>query len=149
MTTKARKVRAQVLQEGVANLTHATTETTSATWTPQRDVTIIGFELMCNAGLAAAEIAEAGGYEVVAELTQEAAVNGTTALGRVHQSAVWEAGADQHDLDTTEVTMFPEGYGVDLDDGESINLVGSAFNSQAASDAADYYWRCIIYYVDR
>lgn len=123
-------------------------------WTLQEDITIVGVEMIT-------EIEENGtGWDSGNLL----ALCDLSRVGRIHHDGViaacrniidcWEAtvgiNANQVALGNNtnrELVMFPEGYGVDVDDGESLYLNCYAHNEM--SNPKRFYYYATIFYTER
>lgn len=120
-----------------------------AVFTVPEDITVIG-TLLCveNASLALgfhqAELSLANGHLSQGDGAATGQVNGVYgALSVVHAASVYEAGGGLSSFKASDVIMFPEGYGVDVDRHRDIAL----HNFYPATGGHDAY--AIVFYVQR
>lgn len=120
------------------------------TYVFQDDVTIIGAQLYVENLVNDAHSNADGSYNYSAELTRQGSRNMPGSLLRNDGNKTWNAvivvgGSDNR---KGELLMFPAGYGVEVDEGESINLLGFMIYVGAGGNMG-FYANATLYYVER
>lgn len=153
MTAKAKRIRTYFLVYSAsltAGLTHTSTNVDQ--FTAQADITIIGFEL--NAYVYLQNPVDSGTIEIEVQLTrggwQNPGILATTianCFGRQTTEGVNVGVNWGSDLNKEKTVMFPEGYGIDMDSGEVLQMMECDKNDMAQTH---WVWTfAIIYYVER
>jgi len=120
-----------------------------ALWTADRDVTIIGSLLSIeqagtNLNFAMAEISLVARHVSIPDGSATYVIDGGSGLLNIfHWGLGVVGGAGMTMSGLANVVMFPEGYGVEVDRGESVNL----HNYYAIGEGHDTYG--VIFYVER
>lgn len=117
-------------------------------WTVQDNITIIGAEVVIEADVQDANSNADGEHKGIVEVTRAATIERDGGIVSVQQQNVWNGiihiGGG---LRTTERVMFPEGYGIDVDEGEKVNLC-AYFNNTAVGGDLSWFASARIYYVE-
>jgi len=113
----------------------------------QDDITVIGAECISSAELPDAALNTDGFISTSCELSRVGLHSRDGTILKAHTLARWHGIFYAGDMMHTETAFFPEGYGVDIDDGEYLNLIGTNQNNSDAQVTA--YQNCIVYYVER
>lgn len=148
MTVKSKRIRTKFLGGAVeGEMLDTFLPGVLVQWIVQHNITVIGCELIAEIDMTDSlsnadyesqliiELTRAGTIEqdsCISSLQLEICFNGVVSIGG--------------DLRKTLVMMFPEGYGVDVDEGEILNLV--AYFSFVSAGAPHSYGSCIVYYVE-
>jgi len=127
----------------------------SAFWTAQDDIRIIGF--MLSMGMKIVGALQEGRVNGHAELSRGAHGDIDAIFGEITPwVGFWteivvatQLAGSFGDPSRDIVVMFPEGHGIDVDEGESINLFVYAGNTMMASGTADIDSEAHIYYIER
>lgn len=115
----------------------------------QDDVTVVGYEIVVRANAADAHLNADGDIYIQAQLSRQATPNQPGTIGRNHIKTVWTAAITVGQvLSKDEREFFPEGYGWEFDEGESINLLSLGQWIGAGGDMACVR-SAIVYYVER
>lgn len=149
MTAKAKLVKTKRYLIEEANIPHGTIVNQTTVWNLLRDITIIGIQMIAFAAPEVAQLAEVGGVCAITEVSKAGAAEVDGSLGNVRARGIWSAAGDSGNIWNGVVYMFPEGYGMDIDDGETINIFTAGRSYQAALDTMDASHEICIYYVDR
>jgi len=122
-------------------------------WTPQDNVTIIGIAVRAHIGLGSAPNMKEGECACWAEVSRIAKLwdDGCLARAQVQVYDLVEAAYQGFvgKWDEESVIMFPEGYGIDVDKGDSIYANIQTFMSILSAGTSVNHVRAIIYYVER
>lgn len=115
----------------------------------QDDVTLIGMLLSNKFNLLDAHANADGDADGMIEVTRQASERQPGVLAQLQLKATWSAaivlgGEMAKDL----LIMFPHGYGVEVDEGESLNLLYSVTWTGAGGNLS-FEGSAIIYYVER
>lgn len=126
-------------------------------WTTQDDIRVIGVHLSVASHLGSTPAMQEGLFWSQAEISRNGKSYQDGILIRVHcklyywtEIVIADQLAGSHgDTDRQELVMFPDGHGVDLDDGETLYLHerGEVFIMSAGSPQMSAL--AIIYYVER
>ena len=146
-TATGKRILTKVLTDTINALVHATTVQQAVSWVVQQDISIIGVRTRVSAQIAGAELAEVGGYEAVVEVSRSAVRNTDSSLMQSALDAAWAAAGVCPANSKGETVMFPSDYRVDMDQGESINMLVEASSRQAALNTQDFVFIAHIYYV--
>jgi len=153
---EGKRLRSEYIEMHIDNLDGSAVflDYATETWTPQDDITIVGYNLRALLDFGAAPTMVSGDCVGVAELTRSAKNKSPGIIGTISVSM-------EVNVKTAETAMlgskhmedtifFPDGIGVEVDEGESINLLG-LFSGQGivAAAACDCSFRAVIYYVER
>lgn len=115
----------------------------------QDDVLLIGMSIHAHLYVPDSHINLDGAFESTLQISRQAFYDAPGAYLDAFISSTWDASkvigggcyTDRH-------MMFPRDYGVDFDEGESINLLRGALWISAAGDGS-YTWRMGLFYVER
>ncbi len=113
----------------------------------QDDITIIGAECISSAELSDTSLNTDGFISTSCELSRVGIHSKDGTILKAHTLARWHGIFWAGEMMHTETLMFPEGYGIDIDDGEYIYLIGT--NQNQTDDVCNAYMNCIVYYVER
>lgn len=150
---ESKRVRSVVIGAPSATpiATGVTQDGVNASYVFQDDVTIIGCSIMVEFDVKDAHSNADGQYNGIAELSRQAV---RSAPGIIHRTeclhACWNAAISiggQGNKVQSEI-MFPEGYGVEVDEGEGVNLLYYA-NYLGAGGDLNFYANAVIWYVER
>lgn len=153
VTRLVEKKRVRTIQLGWAQ-TLATSvgfDGTAAFHTFQDDVTLIGFEILGEFAPLDAHANADGAYNGWFELSRQAyrAMPGSIGILALH--CVWTAtiviGGNGNRKELGPV-FFPEGYGIEIDEGESVNFLAFLEYIGAGGDL-NAYGNALLYYVER
>ncbi|MBA7556660.1 hypothetical protein ES705_49376 [subsurface metagenome] len=150
MVTKNRLIKTKVLYSNIAREAATSWGMVVASWIIQDDITIKGVFLMNEHGASPGDGQTAEGSHGIA-LTRGAQQYDDAAILNLMSARVREATAGAHGIEnfvTTKILMFPEGYGIDLDYGDVLNLFSGGSSGDNAA-AAFYMSVAEIYYVER
>lgn len=122
-------------------------------WVSPDDYTLIGFEL--TAHVDPETNMDSGRIAMDAEITRTSSFGTQGVIGRSEarlecRTAVIGAGTTETVSGrqrAENIVMFPDGHGIDIDEGETINLLTWSQNSMANSHFA--YAQAILYLVER
>jgi len=149
MTVAAKKIKTYAFSIYNQNIVHAQLATGSASWVVERDITIIGVHVDNVVEVTAGELAEVGGFRCNTAISRAAQFGLPGQLVVVSNYNLWSAAGDAGNTAAQETIMFPDGYAVDVDDGESVIFLVSGKSLQAAVDTQHQQHTGIVYYVDR
>lgn len=112
------------------------------------DIRVIGAELIAEALISDAMTNADASLQVIAEMSRAPIASQPGSIIRVDVQTIWNGViCVASPTRAQEFVMFPEGYGMDFDEGEFINIgVGYESNSGEVSRA---FATGIIYYVER
>lgn len=114
----------------------------------QDDITIIGGEIFVSAEIPDASINADGFLSGFADLSRVGIPLQDSSLLFANIVARWSGIFSVNSpLCKDMIIMFPNGYGVDMDNGETIYLNGGNMNNTVA--ILTCYYRALIYYVER
>lgn len=116
----------------------------------QDDIRIIGFEITSSILYSGAITESEGMYRVSAGLTRVQGGGDQVVLATA-KCAIGHLTAQGHcgQYHAQEVVMFPDGYGLDIDNTEGIYCYASLVNTGFASDAIEGSCEVRLYYVER
>jgi hypothetical protein len=116
----------------------------------QDDVTIIGYQLAHEWLVDDTDSNTDGSINSILELSRQGQRSQPGLMGRIHQHSVWNAAIviGNGDLRKQQLYMFPEGYGIEVDEGEGINLL-YFLEYIGGGGPVSTYGNAIIYYVER
>jgi len=128
-----------------------------ATWTLQEDITVIGCRCQAQTMFEATPALTEGTAMTAMEFSRNGAWGGDGQILALHAHIQYwteiviaaQLGGCFGDLCREMTLMFPEGYGVDVDDGEHLYLNLMAINTILASGQFDSEAVASIYYVER
>ncbi len=150
MTAKGKQIKTKFMMVDTLAVIHATTVDTNISWVPQDDITIIGIQLIAEFNYSPADIAEAGGAYALAEISRAAMFDQDSSMVNSRVNMRWAAAVLVPPIASSRSTVeYPEGYGIDIDDGEAVNLLTRTQSHQAASDTVAGAFRAIISYVEQ
>ena len=135
---------------GAAVLAHGEVSDVNAagSHTFQDDVRVIGAEVTAEALLTDVAINADGQFQHIATVSKHGDRANPGDMVAIENQGIWHgifyAGTPTR---RSIVVMFPEGYGVDYDDGETINLHHYCVNE--TNTTVNFYENAIIYYVER
>lgn len=112
------------------------------------DVRIIGLEISCVAEPDDAASNSDGRLHLYAEVSRSSLRGRPGSLGIAYTFAVWNALIAMGSFTEHLVAMFPEGYGIDIDEGEHVNLLAYAHYTGGAGPIK-VYENAVLYYVER
>ncbi|MBA7589347.1 hypothetical protein ES708_31429 [subsurface metagenome] len=155
MTTKNKQIKTKYLVVSIDNVAGVNTGTTTLAWLLQDNITIIGWYL--RAKVTPDANFDSGYQSVHAELSRAGIISQEAMLSRI--SARLQCGSSTMatvienavigDNENNQVVMFPEGYGIDLDDGEYLYLHNTSNNTMGAGNGHVGSSIACIYYVER
>lgn len=145
-TPDSRRVKTLWLQ-GTVPTVAAGVETVTTSHTFQDDVRVIGCHVEANSIVTDAQLNADGRMHTQGEVSKHGVQGHDGALLRAQVFAGWTAAIAIGNLLASEQVVFPEGYGVDFDDGETIYLHGQLENIGAVTGVGLVV--AIIYYVER
>lgn len=119
-------------------------------YTFQDDVTLIGAELSIEFLVLDAHVNADGQFNANVELTRQAARGQSAGVMACNTEKAWSAAmiVGNSDNRKTERMMFPEGHGLEFDEGETVNLLALC-EWLGAGGTLNFYANCRIYYVER
>jgi len=144
-TPDSRRVRSITLTAWQANIA-AGTETAMATHTFQDDVRVIGAQVSAISTITDAQLNADGRVHTKSEVSKQGAMGMPGAILVAEAFAGWTAAILIGEMTKRENIIFPEGYGLDFDDGETIYL--HAFIEVVGVDGHSVH-EAIVYYVER
>jgi len=129
--------------------TTVTLDAVMASHTFQDDVTLIGAQILGEWLVEDAEVNADGRVTSLLELSRQAQRAQPGVILMLAQQAVWTAAISvSGELRKHALVMFPEGYGIEIDEGEAVNFL--AFMSYiGGAGPIDVYGNSILYYVER
>lgn len=145
-----RRVRTVQLHAGAILATGVPYNNVIATFTFQDDVTIIGASLASEFLIQDAHANADGQYNLVSELTRQSRAELPGTIVNNYNECCWTAAivipgqGNRH----SEPVMFPAGYGIEVDEGEVVNVYVFGEWVGAGGDLS-FYADAIIYYVER
>ena len=113
----------------------------------QDDVRVIGVQMSAISIVTDAQLNADGRMHVKSEASKHGAFGQPGAILEAECFAGWTAAIAIGELDKREDNMFPEGYGMDFDDGEAIYLHGMLESIGASAGYSEH--QAIVYYVER
>ncbi|MBA7558156.1 hypothetical protein ES705_50947 [subsurface metagenome] len=118
-------------------------------WVVQDEITIIGVEISAAFKATSESFALAENIRGYAELSRAGAMERDSSIARVSLETRWAttvvtAGVDFH---KQVVVMLPSGRGIDVDEGDVINLIALA--SAESAQAPPFTAWAIVYYIER
>jgi len=117
-------------------------------WVPQDNVRIIGTIINMEIDVRDADSNTDNEAKGMVELTRAATIEQDGCINRVEMQHIWNGlFSIAGDLRKQLVVMFPDGYGIDIDEGNPVNLV--AYWSVTGGGPIDFFGSCLIYYVER
>ena len=148
---ESKRIRSIVMNYTSPALVHgATIDVVADTMVFQDDVKIVGWQLHGEVLIPDACINEDGGYNFLLELSRQGGRSYPGSLGFCVSHAMWtgilSVGGDNR---KTEHIIYPQGYGIELDEGEAINMLAFVTSYQAALDTLVFYGNAHLYYVER
>jgi len=124
------------------------TDGTGAQFVFQDDVTVIGAEIGQRADVQDTQSNTDGEIDQLLVLTRQASVSQPGELLRMSLQVVWNGVVTiGGELAKDKVLMFPDGMGVEIDEGEALNLLFQWLYTGSGSVTSDAYM--ILYYVER
>lgn len=113
----------------------------------QDNITIIGAECISSCEVTDTALNTDGFVSSSCELSRVGIHSRDGTILKAHTVARWHGIFFAGDIMHTETAFFPEGFGIDIDDGEYLNLIGT--NQNNSDDTLACYQNCIVYYVER
>ena len=147
-----KKVKSKVIGGGIHPVTIAAVDETFLgiidAWQPQDDIRIIGVEVGIEFDTRAPNFALACEVKGIVELTRAATIESDGRILAVELQHIWATTAiTVFDFRKQLVMMFPEGYGMDVDSGSSINL--AAYFYKSTNQSYVFFGTGTIFYVER
>lgn len=150
MTIKSKRVRTELIQGEVHDILAATGGwfNSDAVWISQGDVTVIGCSMLIEAHWTGAPGAGKLG-ETKAELSRVGKPNQPGVIMRYGTLVDnWAVGMTSWGFKTRDM-FFPEGYGIDVDEGEALHLNVYILTDEDTSPNWRGFAEAIIFYVER
>lgn len=127
-----------------------------ATWLVDDDIRVIGFQIKAAMNLSGAPAMQEGQGRVMIELSRGGIGAYDAILGvAIAVAQYWteivvaqQCAGSFGELTDCQAIMFPEGNGVDIDEGEYLYLLGNASNYIIAGDL-EWSGEIHVYYVER
>lgn len=144
-TPDSRRVRSLVLsltQEVTAGVIIAL-----SSYTFQDDVRVIGAQMSAIGIIVDAQLNADGRVHVKSEASKQGAFGMPGSILVAECFGGWTAAISLGDQCDREDIIFPEGYGMDFDDGETVYLHGMLESIGASAGYSEH--QAIIYYVER
>lgn len=113
----------------------------------QDDITVVGVECISSAELSDLSMNTDGFISTSCELSRVGLHSKDGTILKAHTLARWHGIFFAGDMMNTAIVIFPEGHGIDIDDGEYLYLIGT--NQNQTDDVCSAYQNCIVYYVER
>lgn len=119
------------------------------------DIRIIGFTLTLKIGLPDTPNVEEGVLDALASLSRASYTETDAILGQCQArlanivEAAYESIWDTRVMNQVQNIMFPEGYGIDIDEGETLTLWAYGRQNILSSGNGTVEVGVIIYYVER
>lgn len=145
-TPDTRRVRSKWLQATTASIA-AGQDAVIDSHTFQDDVRVIGCQVSAISIVTDAQLNADGRMHSYAELSKQGIQGRDGSILKVDSMAGWTGILSVGEIAKREDIMFPEGYGIDFDDGETIYLHGYLENIGAVVGVA--LVEAIVYYVER
>ncbi len=129
-------------------------ENASLSWTWDEDVTLVGAELTNEISLAGISLVAPGAGWGLAQLSRSGVLNNPTGVLLQVNSKMYasvDATPDAYAFvlgDHAQILMFPEGYGMDFDEGTGIYVNTQTENNLIVGPMKTHL-RLILYYVER
>lgn len=118
-------------------------------WQPQEDIRVVAAEVVLRHWVRDAHVNADGEALCYAELTRAGAFQRDGSLLVVRLMNVWTAAISVGGPGVIhEVLTYPAGFGVDIDDGASLNLIMGGLWT-GAGGATNLFARAIVHYVER
>lgn len=149
-TPVGKRVRSIYLAGGAIGIIAGATEDKNAAgihlW--DEDVTVIGVAVTCEALITDAAMNADADLEHIAEVSRAADRGIAGGIAKVEARSGWTAAiVTGGEATKTIVVMFPAGYGVDFDDGESIYM--NHYVNNGSTVTLNFYENATVYYVER
>ena len=121
---------------------------TDAEWAIQEDIRVIGVHLSLECAMSDAVTNADGGIQGILELTMGGTIEKDGVIASIEIQSWWNAAVViGGEMRKQREFFFPEGYGIDFDESESLNL--AAFLATDGAVAVVFYVKAIVYYVER
>lgn len=152
-TPSTKRVRTEYLMGNMEVLaTVITQDVLLDQFTPQFDIRVIGWHFETELQLAEEQLSDKDMLRSAAFIARGAAQDLDNRWAVIHGSLLFLVGTGATeaigDLLEVEDVMFPEGYGFDIDEGESVYLYGTLRNN-AEVQKANFNATCVLYWVPR
>jgi len=146
---EGKRIRTAAGGGGVALATTVDFDAVLGAYVFQDDVTIIGFYVSNVAIINDAHSNADGMIHATIELSRQGVRGQPGIIGRASIHAVWNAILGlTGELWQRQTVMFPDGCGIEVDEGEGVNLLGLAEYVGAGGDLS-WWGEFILYYVER
>ena len=122
--------------------------------TMQEDIRIVGVSMSCTAGLnvtAIGSIAD-GAVHTHGELSRHGERGKPSSILDVNVQLYTGVGTSENFFGNNmgrDSIMFPDGHGVDLDEGEVLYLHAGCFSNASGAGEHEHSVFCLVYYVER
>jgi len=135
--------------DGLVNqATGSTTTGVVMDWQPQDNIRIVGLQVLIGVDVSDAASNADGQIRIQSEVSRSGVINRPGALLGARLSGTWNAGvAVGTQTDACESINFPEGTGVDLDMGDTLNLLFRTL--WIGTGALPITYSAIIHYIER